>query len=151
MFRASIGFTAKNFQPSRASFFLAKLTEKYFFHRYSLDPALKASLAEECGLGAHGNVIVVSRSGDTKDWIERQYMWSHNGTRPWGIDVSLQCPNCRRLRAFRKPIVKQDVVTLVCKYCNTSLEFKKPAGMIYDGAMASCGRGDWFFTRRIIK
>jgi hypothetical protein len=46
-----------------------KLAENYFFRRYGFEMALKASLSEEAGLGAHGNVTIVSKANGG-DWIE---------------------------------------------------------------------------------
>jgi hypothetical protein len=135
-----------------------KFTEKYFFRRYGFDTAFKASLSEEAGLGAHGNVIVVAK-GNAGEWAERHFIWSHIGARPWGIDVSQQCPGCQRLRTWTKPKIIEKMVRkkpvkhrikLGCRFCNYSKEFDKPAGLTHDGAMAECGRGEWYFTRRVL-
>ena len=161
-FRATIGFAAKNFQPCRAGPFLAKFAEKYFFRRYGFDPALKASLSEEAGLGAHGNVHVISQENSGL-WIERIYVWSHPASRPWGVEVSQQCPSCKRLRSWLKPkqirrrnIVKNTTTTseLIqhkCRFCGHFKCFTKPADLIHDGVMAESGRGTWFFTVRVNK
>jgi len=163
-FRISIAFSAKNFQPPRASTFLMKFTDKYFFRRYGLDAALTASLSEESGLGSHSNVIVISKD-NTGRWIERLYVWSHVSTRPWGVDVSQQCPSCRRIQSWHKPQAsnvlqpsskaKMSKLTLRriehrCRFCSYVRSFDKPASLTYLGAMGESGRGKWYVTRRVI-
>ena len=157
-FKATIGFSAGHFQPPRASCFLMKLAENYFFRCYAFDTALKASLSEEVGLGAHGNVIVVSKANGG-NWIERRYVWSHIGLCPWGTDVSQQCPHCKRLRLWDKPQVIKDAsqsnngskvvkyrVKHRCRSCQYSKMFNKSPDLILDGSMADYGRGQWYFT-----
>jgi hypothetical protein len=152
IFRATIGFSAPHFQPPRAAFFIAKFAERYFFRRYSIDTAFKTSLSEEAGLGAHGNVILVSKSSKSGDWTERQFVWAHIGVRPWGNDVSQQCRNCGRLRVWGTPSADKatETVQVTCRFCSASLMFKKPPSLVRDGVMGESGRGQWYFSRRII-
>lgn len=150
MFRATIGFSAAHFQPSRANFFLAKLAEKYFLRKYSFESSLKSSLSEEAGLGAHGNVIVISIS-NREIWTERHFVWSHPATRPWGHDITQQCPNCLCLRPWEKPSIIGNEIVLACGVCHKSNTFSKPKDMISDGVMGKCGGGEWFFTRRVLQ
>jgi hypothetical protein len=161
-FRATIGFSASNFQPPRASCFLMKLAENYFFRRYAFDTSLKASLSEEAGLGAHGNIMIFSKANGG-DWIERCYIWSHVGSRPWGTDISQQCPRCKRLRPWGKPNVTKDTIQSNngskvvkhrikhwCRSCPYSKMFDRSPDLILNGSMADCGRGEWYFTRRTL-
>jgi hypothetical protein len=139
-----------------------KFAEKYFFRHYALDPALKCSLSEEAGLGAHGNVIVISRD-NSGQWIERHYIWSHVASRPWGTEVSQQCPRCKRIRGWAKPkVVKtidkspdgtnsiQHTIQHSCRFCSYSKRFAKPADLVRDGVMAESGSGQWYFSRRVL-
>jgi len=138
-----------------------KFAEKYFFRHYALDTALKASLSEEAGLGVHGNVTIISKE-NTGQSVQRVYVWSHISSRPWGNDVSQQCPHCKRLRPSSKPrvakkrkVVKGSTVTVhlikhMCSFCSYGREFIKHEGLIRDGAMGERGRGDWYFTCRVL-
>lgn len=149
VFQATIGFSAAHFQPPRAACFLMKMTEKFFFRKYSIDVSIKASLSEEVGLGAHGNVIVVSRS-KCGEWVERHFIWCHPATRPWGEDVTQQCPACCRLRSWKRPTVVGGTITLNCTGCRYQATYTKPQDLLLDGAMGKCGGGEWFFTRRVL-
>jgi hypothetical protein len=139
-----------------------KFTEIYFFRRYGFDPSLKTSLSEEAGLGAHSNVVVVSKD-NAGHWTERRYVWSHIGSRPWGTDVLQQCPGCKRLRPWGKPkiskettksaggeLVVKHTIKHACRSCRFSRLFDKSSGLVHDGAMGECGRGEWYFTRRVL-
>jgi hypothetical protein len=139
-----------------------KFTDKYFFRRYGFDTALQASLSEECGLGAHSNIIVISK-GKAGLWIERLYLWSHVSLRPWGVEISQQCPSCRRIRPWRKPHISSiaaetadgskvttHCIVHKCRFCPYSRSLDKPASLTYLGAVGECGRGEWHFTRRVI-
>jgi hypothetical protein len=139
-----------------------KFTDKYFFRRYGFNSALTASLSEECGLGAHTNIIVISKDS-AGHWIERRYLWSHVSLRPWGVEVSQQCPSCRRIRPWHKPKVSSQSIKNAdgskvtkryiqhrCRFCLFSRSFDKPASLTYLGALGECGRGEWHVTRRII-
>jgi len=138
-----------------------KFAKKYFFHQYALDTALKASLSEEAGLGAHGNVTVISRES-TGQWIRREYIWSHVASHSWGNDVSQQCGKCKRLCPWTKPKVAKKrklvdgssmtvhLVEHTCSFCGEGREFIKPDDLICDSAMGESSRGDWYFIRSVL-
>ena len=149
-----------------------KFTEKYFFHHYNVDTAIKASLSEESGLVSHGDILVISQD-HSQQWIERRFVWSHIGSRPWGTNVPQQCPRCKRMRPWDKPkMIKQrtmktcakdrllrsdsavaggpDFIKHSCRFCRYSKTFAKPDNFVRDGVMAESGRGEWYFTRRVL-
>lgn len=152
VFKATIGFSASYFQPPRASCFLAKFAEKYFFRHYSLLVTIKDALGEEAGLGAHGDVIFVSRRTSAEPWVELRLVWSHNVVRPYGTDVTLQCVNCRALRPWSPPrFSKQpEAVTIACKFCCHATTYAKPVNFERDGKLGRVGGGEWFVTRRVL-
>ena len=152
VFKATIGFSASNFQPPRASCFLAKFVEKYFFRHYSLLVAVKDTLGEEAGLGAHGDVILVSRRSSAEPWVELRLVWSHNVVRPYGTDISLQCAKCGFLRPWSPPriIKRPEAVIIACKYCRHATTYTKPVDLERDGKMGRVGGGEWLFHRRVL-
>lgn len=127
-----------------------KMTEMYFLHQYTFKTAFRNSLAEESGLGAHGNIIMVAR-GSKGEWAHWAYIWSHIVTRPWGQDVSQQCVcGCLRTNSS-KMNVQETVVTLTCSACKCKREFPRPDNLTRDGTMGTPGRGEWYFQRTVIE
>jgi hypothetical protein len=153
IFKATIGFSAPNFQPPKASFFLAKFADYYFFRQYTIMTAMKTSLGEETGLGAHGDVILVTQCLKTSEWTEKKFIWTHGVIRPWGTHFSQQCTNCGRLRSWKAPPFSAQNVPakyrLTCTFCGASQKIKKPKNLTVDGTMAHSG-GQWCFTHRVL-
>ena len=148
VFRATIGFAAPNFQPSRAGFFLAKITESYFFRHYGIMTAFKSSLGQEEALGAHGNVILVTKCSKPGRWSEKTYVWAHLTQRPWGMDIPQQCDKCGRLRPWKTPD-NHKLVKITCSHCGASQEFKKPDDFVLEGTMG--GNGQWYHMHRTVQ
>ena len=147
VFRATIGFSAPHFQPPRASFFLAKFTESYFFRHYTIMTAFKSSLSQEPVLGAHGNVILVSRC-KAGSWVQKTYVWSHMAQRPWGTDVPRQCAKCGCLRPWKTPTQHKQVIKIQCSICGATQTFEKPEAFILEGGMGTAGQGQWCYVHR---
>jgi hypothetical protein len=111
--------------------------------------AVKSSLCQDIGLGAHGDVILVVPDCSGK-WTECHFIWSHVARRPWGMDVGLQCTGCYCLCPWSKPIVNQGVVVISCKFCRKQLTYSKPANLEWEGSMMEVGGGEWYVVHRLV-
>jgi hypothetical protein len=77
-----------NFFPHFATSLLMKLAQKMFIECFSVLRALPKLLKEEAGLGAHTSIVVLAPT------FRLNYFWMHDGIRPYGAEIALQCPSC---------------------------------------------------------
>jgi hypothetical protein len=64
---------------------------------------------EEISLGAHTSIVSLSKDAGFR------HVWYQRTTKPFGMQLGLQCPDCGRLRCFRVKYDTYDRFTVSCK------------------------------------
>lgn len=123
-FDVVVGFTQEELMLSNVSAFMQDLVEHWLIYGRT---TLKSFLPNHQRLGAHTGVII-ARAGNFDE-----YIWSHPVNKPMGEMIAPQCPQCFRVRSFKKEREDDRVIVLSCKAsgCPYRKEFRRPEHMTW--------------------
>lgn len=92
LFLNIVAFTQADFQLTFAAPFIMNFTHNVFILAKT---RVESVIHEQQVLGAHTNIIVFESQRAT------QFTWTHEGVRPFGHKVPLQCSSCKCLKPWK--------------------------------------------------
>ena len=150
-------FSQANFLVSFASHFLQDFVLNFYVHGKT---RLESILRRHQGLGAHSDVFLF-RPLWSGSYLCERFIWTHEGIRPVGIPIDLQCPECYTMRPWvvqpkKDPAHERNYVSHSCGWskCKSKLRglitFKLPSlgvSWVKHPLGKSDDRGGWVVER----
>ncbi|OAX36495.1 hypothetical protein K503DRAFT_772460 [Rhizopogon vinicolor AM-OR11-026] len=156
-FSSAIVFLAEHFQPLVATSFFAALAELVIVENLNIRTPFPTLLSLSSRLGLHTHVCLMTRQhGYSCVQLECTiFSLADAQTRPWGIEIPGQCPQCGSISAWKKasltngPGVVKYAYSCQFSQCGTEQRLDpykviitKPPGVLVNAARtSSCG---WF-------
>lgn len=110
-------FAANEMQPYLTSTFYLNYGQHILIENFGLEPSLCQLLPISTRITHHTDLILIHHSTDQV--VSTKFIWTHMDIHPWGIEISVQCPECHAI-----------IFLCTMPSCSKSLHFKAPENKV---------------------